>query len=146
MKYLVILITLTSSLVFGDEGIEIPKALVDSKIVTTLKSGKTYSFDGNEYMVVKRHPKKKVELAPVAVTASSSASDKAEPKKNRVRLVGGVGPGGVNVLTGASSVKINTSFEGLAVVGYDRLLNKILSVNAQALTNGTYTLGVGFDF
>jgi len=125
-----------------------PKYLEDSTITVTLKSGKEYKFSGNEWMVVRRH------LAVCPVSGESGPAPELKvtvhnsyPEyKNRVRLLGGVGPNGFDDKSSSTSLTVGTTDGMLGGVGYDRMLDKHWSVGAQVFTNRTYTLGVGFDF
>ena len=145
MKKILLIALLGMNVSFAQE-IEIPKLLRDSSITTTLKNGKQFTFDGNEYMVVRRKAKKK----PVEELASSDKKAEqslASPQKlNRVRLMGGLAPNGFNSKTHGSTVDVSSTNGPVGGVGYDRMINKTLSLGGQVLSNGTYTLGLGLDF
>jgi hypothetical protein len=132
------------------EEIEVPKLFKDSKITVTLKNGETYNFDGNKYMVVKR--KAKVNIS--AILTEDNKKDKPlifkekqkESNKNRVRVMAGVGPNGFSVNRKKDTVKVRTEQEELIGIGFDRLLDDKMSINGQAISNGTLMLGLGLDF
>jgi hypothetical protein len=149
MKTLILSLMLIASTAMAADEIEVPKYMRDSVITVTLKNGKTYTFSGNEYMVVKRHAKKKlpeghaeiVELHKKVVELS-----KTQQKKNRARLMGGYGPSGFEHSVSGNTVNVKTTNDVLGGVGYDRMLDDKFSVGGAALTNGTYLLNLGVDF
>lgn len=70
-----------------------------------------------------------------------------EPRKNRLRLMGGYGPYGLEQeQIGTNTFEVNLKRGIVGGLGYDRLLNNRLSVGAFALTNLTFGLSVGLDF
>jgi hypothetical protein len=147
-KVLSILFLFSIGIAYADEKIEVPALFKDSSITTTLKNGKQFTFDGNKYMVVLRKAKPSLE------DKSSVSIDKKElvrlqenqQKLNRVRLMGGIGPTGFKSDANASSVDITSKRGAIGGLGYDRMLNKNMSVGGQALSNGTLLLGAGLDF
>lgn len=136
----------------AEDKIEVPKMFVDSKIVVTLKDGKQFEFDGNEWMVVRRKAKKS--LAILAPSNSKKQEEKkvaenkesSSSKKNRVRLMGGIGPSGFDKDRKGNTIRVETTEDALGGVGYDRLIDDKISVGGQVLSNGTYTIGLGLDF
>jgi hypothetical protein len=148
-KMLFLLILVSVNTLAADEKPIVPELLKDSKIVTTLKSGKQVSFDGNEWMVVRRKAPKKLEEKLVLLPAQESSSPihkQPAQKMNRARLIGGVGPRGFDSTTKANYVEINSKSGVIGGVGYDRLLNEAVSVGGQVLSNGTMALSLGLDF
>ena len=127
--------------VFSVQAEEVPAYLKDSVITVTLKDGKTYKFNGNEYKVVKRGSKAKLvpEVRPVVVQAPA-------PKRNRITVHGGVGFDGLNTQLASNSVTIKQDKEPVFGLSFSRNFYKDYSVSATALTNQTYLLGVGQDF
>jgi hypothetical protein len=127
--------------------VEFPVLLKDGKIVTTLRNGKKFSFSSNEYMVVKRKAKvieKKKEAKEKIVIMYKTV---VEPKPNRIRVIGGVGPGGkFSESVNGNFVDVKNKTRSIGGVGYDRMLNKDVSVGGQALSNGTFGLSLGLDF
>ena len=96
-------------------------------------------------MVVRRHAVVICPDASDAPTLNVVVSEKPA-HKNRVRLLGGVGPNGFNPAVSSSNVVVTTTDGLLGGVGYDRMLDDRWSIGGQAFTNRTYTLGIGFDF
>lgn len=156
MKKILAILALTFIGSVQAEEIEVPKLFIDSKIVVTLKNGKSYEFDGNKYMVVRRKAKQKAialipqiekELQKENKEQKKETVQKSEPNKNRVRVMVGVGPSdGFSTKRRGDKVTVSSSEEDIIGVGYDRLLQDDISVNGQALSNGTVTLGLGLDF
>ena len=145
MKKLMILMLLSIPAMAAEE---IPAYMKDGTITVTLKSGKTYTYSLNEYKVVKRGSglpaghEAIVELHKKVVELSEN-----QQKKNRVRLMGGYGPSGkLESSVGASSATVKTETGVIGGVGYDRMLNKDISVGGQVQTNKTILLNVGKDF
>ena len=103
-----ILIALVPTVAFAQ--IEVPAQFVDSKIVTTLANGKTYSFDGNEYMVVKRKAKVVVAVPSEKGTCTRTqvTSNHHVQKLNRVRLIAGYGPDGFKTSRSTGHAKVST--------------------------------------
>jgi hypothetical protein len=148
-KMLFLLVLISVNVVAADEKPIIPELLKDSKIVTTLKNGKQVSFDGNEWMVVRRKAPKKLEEKLVLLPSDQSAAQvRKQPaqKMNRARLIGGVGPKGFDSTTKANYVEINSKSGVIGGIGYDRLLNEAVSIGGQVLSNGTMALSLGLDF
>jgi hypothetical protein len=148
-KMLFLLVLISVNVVAADEKPIIPELLKDSKIVTTLKNGKQVSFDGNEWMVVRRKAPKKLEEKLVLLPSDQSAAQvRKQPaqKMNRARLIGGIGPKGFDSTAKANYVEINSKSGVIGGVGYDRLLNEAVSIGGQVLSNGTMALSLGLDF
>jgi hypothetical protein len=125
---------------------EMPSYLKDGVITVTLKDGKQYTFQANDWKVVPRvsEPEQVIHLGGAAEPAMEPQV--LEQHKNRVRLLGGYGPNGLNTSRGANAATVSTSHGAVGGVGYDRLLNERWSVGGQMLNNDTYLLDVGFDF
>jgi len=132
-------------------------------ITVKLDNGTVREYPADKYLVVKRRTKKVVVVAKAATTSKStsttsdnltvtSAHAEAVPapaegnRRNRVRLMAGLGPNGVKVEGGPTQYLVSPAQKLVGGVGYSRLLTDRWSVDAQALTNKTYTLGLGFDF
>ncbi len=122
---------------------EVPEYLKDGVISVTLKDGKVYHFSSNEYKVVKRGNEAEETLESVKLSQERVIEVQ---KKNRVRVLGGVAPSGLDTSSSGNTVSVKNKTEGVAGAGYDRMLTDKISVGGAALTNGTYTLGVGYDF
>lgn len=70
-----------------------------------------------------------------------------QPKKlNRIKLVGGIGPGKTIVKEEEESIVVKKSMDPIVGVGYERLMSNEWSIGVQVISNQTYTLGVGYDF
>jgi hypothetical protein len=130
MKYALIL--LFASMASASEG-----------TITVRQGASVKVYSTAEYVVVKRikHHKKP---EPVVVVVPEPVP--APIKKNRVRLVGGIGPNGVTTSGGPQTYTVSPSEQFVGGVGYNRLVSGPWSVDAQALSNKTFTLGVGLDF
>jgi hypothetical protein len=128
-----------------------PSYLKDATISVTLKNGKVYMFNANDYKVVKREDTKCKPVVCAECPASAAINKPSVvaasvPRINRIRVMGGVGPSGIKSEDTGSMLKVSPSYNAVGGVGYDRMLNDKLSINGQAYTNGTFSLGVGFDF
>lgn len=137
MKYLLILLAFISTAVVAAEQ---PAFLKDATIVVTLKSGKQYAFSANEWKVVPRLDKETV------CTIKPELVIREEQTPNRARFFGGVGQDGFNSKVEPNRHKVSTSYGPVFGMGYDRMISKRFSLGGQAISNGTYTLGLGFDF
>jgi hypothetical protein len=118
-------------------------------ITVKLDDGEIRTYPADEYVVVKRRPYKKVIVTPTPPSHKPEPVIEVvtlPPKKNRVRLVGGIGPNAVSVDGGPQTYTVSTAERFVAGVGYNRLVSGPWSIDAQAITNKTFTLGVGFDF
>lgn len=150
-----------------------PPQVSNAQTITVVKDGKKTDYNGEEWVVVRRRPKKPKpspapqptpSQTPVACPSSAPSSlpkdqktiarmhDKIEElsmhqqKKNRIRALGGYGITGYSREILARSVRVQTDSNFIGGVGYDRMLNRKISVGGQVFTNGTLTLGVGLDF
>lgn len=136
-------------------------ATASAGVITVQENGRTKTYDTADYLVIKRRPKKKKLVAkPQAKPASQVAQAPEKPKfirevvtqtefvtlKNRIRVMGGLGPNGIAVDGGPSAYDVTPSQRLVGGIGYSRLLNDSVSLDAQVLTNKTYTLGVGLDW
>ena len=137
MKYLMIMLALLSTQVIAEE---VPVAMKDGVIVVTLKSGKQYTYSLNEYKVVRRGKADGVQKS------LSSKSGAAAQYKNRVRVLGGIGPTDIGVTNNGSTVIVKSTNGAVGGLGYDRMVSERISIGGQALTNGTYLLDLGLDF
>lgn len=122
-------IMLVSVAVFSEE---VPAALKDASITVQETNGNKTGFSANYWKVVPRIDKPKV-------------LPKSE-KKNRVRIMGGVGPQGYHLKEGTTEVNVSNRNKVVFGLGYERKVYKDLSLGAQAISNGTYTLDLGLDF
>ena len=68
-------------------------------------------------------------------------------RKNRISLLGGVGPMGLSKNTlGAQHYTVEQDYVPVAGLGYSRSLNDRLSLGFTAFTNCSYFINFGFDF
>lgn len=139
MKYLLIIVVGITWVSWSMA--DMPAYLKDGTITVTLKNGKTYTFSTNEYMVVKRGAKK-----PAPALEQLATAMKPEPRRNRVRVLGGVGPNGLETTRSASQATVTTTSGAVGGIGYDRLITDEVSVGGAALNNETYLLNIGLDF
>lgn len=133
MKYFITLLFLTTA-VMAEEP---PKFLKDANITVTLKDGKQYTFTANEWKVVPRLDKVKVNERTVVVQSEQN---------NRLTILGGVGPKGLNVTKSQDEITVENKKEGVFGLGYSRKITKRFSLGGQVISNGTYTLDLGVDF
>jgi len=139
IKYILIFLSLTNTAFAHEKG----------WITVESASGEKISYNLDEYEIVKRdhhgkpeHKKKQQEdIVMIVVTQPAP-----ERPKNRVRLMGGLGPNGVSVDGGPNTYTVSPSLGAVGGLGYSRLLYKNWSVDASILTNQTYMVGVGLDF
>jgi hypothetical protein len=134
----------------ADDATQVPSYLKDAEITVRLKNGKEYKYSANTHAVVTRASSNKKKPAEVIVREKVVIKERivevAKPTKNRVRLVGGRGPDGLDTDRKSDSVEISTRKGNVGGIGYDRLLDDKISVGAQIMSNGTSTLGLGLDF
>lgn len=135
-------------------------------IIVELDDGTVKEYPADKYVVVKREKKKKPPIVahhhhqppvvvvvqpqplptPAPVATASPILQQPEPKKNRVRVMGGLGPNGVAVAGGPQTYTVSPSEQLVGGIGYSRVLTGPWSLDAQAITNKTFTLGLGLDF
>lgn len=147
MKYLIILLTIFA---VSAQAEEVPKYMRDAVITVTLKDGKTYTFSGNEYKVVKRGAKKVA--APVAV--ASPSPEKSEPKKseersykNRVTLIVGHGlTGKMKDSHTPSTVDVEQDRDVIGGLVLQHDLKNDYHLMGGGMTNRTFFLGIGKGF
>ena len=132
-----------------------PAPFTDSQIKRTLKDGTVQTFDGDEFVIVPRKPKKKVtpvapkapEVKTVEVIKTVEVVREIPPKKNRVSLLAGAGPvEGLNRYTAPNTVTVESRVGAIFGLQYQRLLTDKISVGAQVQTNSALLLDVGLDF
>jgi hypothetical protein len=133
-----------------------PAPLTDSKIERKLQDGTIQKFDGNEYMIVKRVPKKKPvvvtcpTVTPTVITTTITKTEIVEKlvtNKNRVSLLAGKGTTeGLDISTSGSTATIESNVGFVGGLQYQRLLTDRVSVGGQLQTNKSAFLGLGLDF
>ena len=67
-------------------------------------------------------------------------------QKNRIRVLGGVGPEGYHLNQSSTQIDISNRSKVVYGLSYDRKISKRFSLGGEALTNGTYLLDLGVDF
>tara|TARA_R110000868_G_scaffold66014_4_gene196982 strand:- start:2258 stop:2689 length:432 start_codon:yes stop_codon:yes gene_type:complete len=122
---------------------DIPAFLKDSEITVTLKNGKTYKFSGNEYKVVKRGSKAKLETQ---LPGHNVVVINPARKRNRLTVHGGIGFDGLSTANSSNSVQVKQAKEPVFGLSLSRDFDYDFSLSATVLTNQTYLLGVGQDF
>lgn len=142
MKYILLMIALLTVTIYADEQ---PAYLKDAQITVTLKSGKVYTFDANEYKVVPRVQDEE-EQAVASTSGGHSSHDGVVSKPNRIRLMGGIGPTGLQAAQLGNTLRVSTNISAVGGLGYDFMFDESYSLNASAYTNGTFSLGLGVDF
>lgn len=141
MRYLITAVMMFCSTIASAE--ELPAFMKGATISVTLKDGRTYQFKSETHKVV---PRLGDMAAAPATSRSKRKPEEAKSGKNRVRLLGGYGRTGLATENNGSTVTVRTSSGLVGGVGYDRMISERWSLGGQALSNGTYTLGVGLDF
>jgi hypothetical protein len=67
-------------------------------------------------------------------------------RKNRLRLLGGVGPTGSTIIAAPGIVTLSRDYGLVFGLGYSRLLSQRVSLEINVLSNATGLAGVGYDF
>ena len=67
-------------------------------------------------------------------------------QKNHLRLLGGVGPGGITRSSTINTITLRQSFGAVVGLGYGRNVTERWSIEVAALTNQTGLLGVGYNW
>ena len=154
MKYFMIAMLLLFSTAASAE--KAPAPLTDSKIERKLQDGTLQKFDGNEYMIVKRGPKKKPVVVacpavePTVITTTITRTNTVErlvTNKNRVSLLAGKGTTeGLDVSTSGPTATIESNVGFVGGLQYQRLFTDRFSIGGQLQTNKSALLGLGLDF
>lgn len=147
MKYTLVLFVIALILATTKAKAEaVPEYMRDGVIKVTLRDGKTYDFSLNDWKVVPRLG----ELAPQEAPAqlAKKPAEEREERKNRITLHGGIGyNGGLKVTNlGGGAFRVDPDRGFVYGATYARKISERWSLSATALSNETYTLGVGFDF
>jgi hypothetical protein len=124
---------------------DIPSYLEGGTVTVTLKSGKTYSFQSDEFKVVPR-----VQAAPsmdeVRAHEGLVSFDPPPRRLNTIKLYGGYGAQGVKSAAAPTSIIVSQDFKFVFGLGISRQLTEEYSVEAVGLSNGTGLLGLGYSF
>lgn len=134
MKKIILLSLLIIPTSFAEKA---PKPFDDSSIKRDLKDGTVQTFDGNEYMIVKRGVEAKPQEPKVVV------KEKRVYKKNALKLFIGHGP---HDLDKKSATRVDLDRKPFVGIGYQRMLNESFSVEINGNTNESYSIGGGFHF
>lgn len=151
MKNLSFILMITAFMVFlGNVAFadEMPGYLKDGEIVVTLKNGKQYKYSSNEYMVVKRGAKKKVDLTQPAQKAPENLISVKEKESHKTIVSVEVtnSQKGVSVSDNASETTVKT--KNVLGVGLQLHHNIYESwyLGGRADTNGGASLSFGRGF
>lgn len=131
---------------------EVPAYLKDGTITVTLKDGKSYKFNSNEYAVVLRKPKQDVIIPVIAkVEQKEMPVSKPAPElpyyKNRVSLLAGYGLNGKqSVSSGPNNVDVEQKKGIVGGLMLQHDLNREYHILGEALTNQTFMFGFGKGF
>ena len=134
MKLFLGLLFIESTTVMAEEP---PKFLKDATIVVLLKDGTKAEFSANQWKVVPRLDKQ---------TKVDKMIVKETEQKNRLRVMGGVGPDGFSTSKSDKEITVKDKNEPVFGLGYERKISKRFSLGGQVISNGTYTLDLGVDF
>lgn len=150
MKYLLTIALFLSSLsVFAED---IPAYLKDGVITVTLKDGKQYTFSANEYKVVKRGRKAKVEVVQEELKQTQEQGNQsAQPEVAKIHkhIISGElvrSKNGLDVINNTNEVDIKTKKEIGVGVQYQFNVYEDLYIGGRVDSNGgtAISLGVGF--
>ncbi len=138
MKLIIFIFTAVATLMAEEP----PAYMRDGNITVTLKSGKQYEYSTNEWMVVRRGSKK----VQVAGTRELVEESQVVAGPNKLRLMGGYGPNGLQAEQRGSTLHVESKYGLVGGLGYARQLSRRLSLGASIYTNGTTSLDLGVDF
>jgi len=128
-----------------------PAYLKDATITVKLKGGKEYTYSANEYAVIKRNSKPKIELAqasePIKVESSRPAQA-PEPKRHKHIVSGEIvrSNGSLNTSTGANDVEVENQKEIGVGIQYQNNIYKDLYLGGRVDTNGGTGVQIGVGF
>lgn len=150
MKYLLTITLVLSSLsVFAED---IPTYLKDGVITVTLKDGKQYTFSANEYKVVKRGSKAKVEVAQEEIKQAQEEVSKpaqvVESKRHKHIVSGELvrSENGLDTTTQANEVNIKTKKEIGVGIQYQYNIYRDLYLGGRFDSNGGTGINFGVGF
>lgn len=144
MKWYIVIALLMLNVANSQE--KAPAPFEDSSIERVLKDGKTQKFDGNEYMVVKRGVVKKTpekETTPVKPEKIVIVKEKKIYKKNAIKGYLGYGP---SDLKARNRNTVDLQREPFIGIGYERMVNEKIGVEAIGTTNESLMIGLGYHF
>lgn len=149
MKYLLtIALVLISLSVFAED---IPTYLKDGVITVTLKDGKQYSFSANEYKVVKRGSKAKVEITNTKVEQSkekapAQPTPPQEMSKNIVSFEVLKSSNGLTTSKNSNKVEVEETKKLGVGIQYQRNVYEDLFIGGRVDSNGGVGLSLGLGF
>lgn len=147
MKKLILIMILMTNTVFASDQ---PVYLKDGVITVILKSGKTYTFSANEYMVVKRGSKAILAVLPLPKTLENDRKPAVEPLEKRLNhIVSGElvhSNRGLDTSTSTNQVDIETRKQIGVGLQYQYRIHRDVFMGGRVDTNGGtgVNLGVGF--
>lgn len=147
MKKLILIMILMTNTVFASDQ---PVYLKDGVITVILKSGKTYTFSANEYMVVKRGSKAILAVLPLSKTLENDRKPAVEPLEKRLNhIVSGElvhSNRGLDTSTSTNQVDIETRKQIGVGLQYQYRIHRDVFMGGRVDTNGGtgVNLGVGF--
>ena len=157
MKYLILIAALFVSFEVKAEATAASAA--NPQHIEQERDGKVKTYDGDEWIVVKRRkgPKPAAKPAPVCEpkvvkvtetkTETKYVTQKVEQRKNRLSLAAGQGPNpGIDTSTAGVSAEARTKVGAVGAVQYQRLLTERVSAGLQLQSNKTTLIELGFDF
>jgi hypothetical protein len=130
-----------------------PAPLTDSKIERTLDDGKKQEFDGNEWMIVKRHapskPKPAVVCAePTVQTVETVRTERVEElvqlkaPRNSLMLLGGRAPYGLS----RDYMSVKEKFDAVGGAAYQRRFGDRYLWQLQGLSNESVLGAIGIEY
>jgi len=129
---------------------KIPKFLKGAKVTVTLKNGEKHTYDSEEMAVVPRKTpiKKSPKLAGFDKLHKKVVNKElVKNKKNRIYVLGGIGPtGGLRTSTDGSQYKTSHKTGSVLGIGFQRKIDEELNIGIQIQNNDTTSLSLGLDF
>lgn len=128
-----------------DINTDVPAWLKGGTIVIRRADGKESVVSADKFKVVPR--KQQFIVTKVKETEQLTCSVPGEKEKNRVSLLGGVGPSGkLKVTTDPSKATIETGSSAVGGLQYQRLITDRVSIGGQVQTNESALISIGLDF
>jgi hypothetical protein len=121
---------------------DVPSHLKGATITVTKADGTSSNVPAEQFKVVPR----KQQFITKHTQSGKIVSCEGLSAKNRVRLMGGVGPNGLKESRSGTTVTIKSRQSEVFGAGYDRLLTDKFSLGLQGFSNGQGTIGLGIDF